>query len=84
MARVPTQQRASSLQDQPSSPSQNSNVCEAYCLVDEKWETGESTLSFCVVGASGDLAKKKILPALFALYKEGMMPKQFSVFGYGC
>ncbi len=51
-------------------------------LVDEKWETGESTLSFCVVGASGDLAKKKILPALFALYNQGMMPKQFSIFGY--
>ena len=51
-------------------------------LVDEKWETGESTLSFCVVGASGDLAKKKILPALFALYNQGMMPKQFTIFGY--
>jgi glucose-6-phosphate 1-dehydrogenase len=57
-------------------------VCEAYCLIDEKWETGESTLSFCIVGASGDLAKKKIIPALFALFKEGMMPKQFAVFGY--
>ena len=28
-----------------------------------------------VVGASGDLAKKKIYPALFALYYEGMLPK---------
>jgi glucose-6-phosphate 1-dehydrogenase len=28
-----------------------------------------------VVGASGDLAKKKIFPALFALYYEGTLPK---------
>lgn len=27
-----------------------------------------STVSIAVVGASGDLAKKKIFPALFALY----------------
>lgn len=34
-----------------------------------------STLSVVVIGASGDLAKKKILPALFALYYEGMLPE---------
>jgi Glucose-6-phosphate dehydrogenase, NAD binding domain len=28
-----------------------------------------------VVGASGDLARKKIFPALFALYYEGMLPE---------
>ena len=28
-----------------------------------------------VVGASGDLARKKIFPALFALYHEGMLPE---------
>ena len=31
-------------------------------------------VSVCVVGASGDLAKKKIFPALFALYMEGSLP----------
>ena len=36
---------------------------------------GESTVSITVVGASGDLAKKKIFPALFALYYEGCLPK---------
>ncbi|XP_058103085.1 glucose-6-phosphate 1-dehydrogenase, chloroplastic-like isoform X2 [Magnolia sinica] len=35
----------------------------------------ESTLSITVVGASGDLAKKKIFPALFALYYEDCLPK---------
>ncbi len=34
-----------------------------------------SSLSVVVVGASGDLAKKKIFPALFALYYEGLLPK---------
>ncbi|KAJ0605649.1 putative glucose-6-phosphate dehydrogenase (NADP(+)) [Helianthus annuus] len=41
-----------------------------------------STVSITVVGASGDLAKKKIFPALFALYYEGCLPKHFTIFGY--
>lgn len=60
--------------------SATSSMNEVYGLNDEHWET--SSLSFCVVGASGDLAKKKILPALFALYEQGMMPQSFKVFGY--
>ncbi|KAL8520214.1 hypothetical protein ACS0TY_010940 [Phlomoides rotata] len=40
------------------------------------------TVSITVVGASGDLAKKKIFPALFALYYEGCLPQHFSIFGY--
>ena len=35
----------------------------------------DSTVSITVVGASGDLAKKKIFPALFALYYEDCLPK---------
>ncbi|CAL9099163.1 unnamed protein product [Musa textilis] len=42
----------------------------------------ESTVSITVVGASGDLAKKKIFPALFALYYEDCLPKHFTIFGY--
>jgi glucose-6-phosphate 1-dehydrogenase len=41
-----------------------------------------SSLSVVVVGASGDLAKKKIFPALFALYYEGLLPDDFQIFGY--
>ncbi len=33
-----------------------------------------SSLTVVVVGASGDLAKKKIFPALFALFYEGLLP----------
>lgn len=39
-------------------------------------------LSIIVVGASGDLARKKIFPALFALYCQGFLPKAFHVVGF--
>ncbi|CAN6574105.1 unnamed protein product [Malus baccata var. baccata] len=45
-------------------------------------ENVASNLSITVVGASGDLAKKKIFPALFALYYEDCLPENFMVFGY--
>lgn len=34
------------------------------------------------MGASGDLARKKIYPALFALFYDGHLPPHFSVFGF--
>ncbi|KAG9144743.1 hypothetical protein Leryth_017220 [Lithospermum erythrorhizon] len=46
------------------------------------FENYKSTVSITVVGASGDLAKKKIFPALFALYYEGWLPEHFTVVGY--
>ncbi|CAN6300555.1 unnamed protein product [Urochloa humidicola] len=45
-------------------------------------EQGGSTVSITIVGASGDLAKKKIFPALFALFYEDCLPEHFTVFGY--
>ncbi|XP_078435166.1 glucose-6-phosphate 1-dehydrogenase, chloroplastic-like [Wolffia australiana] len=42
----------------------------------------ESTISITVIGASGDLARKKIFPAIFALYYEGCLPKHFTIYGY--
>ncbi|KAK9471388.1 glucose-6-phosphate dehydrogenase [Dipodascopsis tothii] len=35
-----------------------------------------------VLGASGDLAKKKTYPALFGLFKYGLMPKNVKIVGY--
>lgn len=49
------------------------HLAQAYGLQEVDWS--RSALSICVVGASGDLAKKKIFPALFALYIENMLPK---------
>jgi hypothetical protein len=47
--------------------------CLGYDLEGTDW--GRSSLSVVVLGASGDLAKKKIFPALFALYYEGLLPE---------
>lgn len=44
-------------------------------LVDLGVNGDKSTVSITVVGASGDLAKKKIFPALFALYYEDCLPE---------
>jgi len=42
----------------------------------------ESPLSVVVIGASGDLARKKIFPALFALYCQDQLPDSFRIFGF--
>mmetsp|Transcript_35892 Transcript_35892/g.113520 ORF Transcript_35892/g.113520 Transcript_35892/m.113520 type:complete len:551 (-) Transcript_35892:1095-2747(-) len=39
-------------------------------------------LNIVVLGASGDLAKKKTYPAIFGLYKRGLLPADLHVFGY--
>lgn len=40
-------------------------------------------LSITVLGASGDLAKKKTFPALFNLYRQGFLPvSEVHIFGY--
>jgi len=41
-----------------------------------------SRLGQCSPTCTGDLARKKIYPALFALYYENMLPKNFSIFGF--
>ncbi|GMH46074.1 hypothetical protein BSKO_14038 [Bryopsis sp. KO-2023] len=66
----------------------DSSLYQDWSTVDDdpyRVECGEcegTSLSIVVVGASGDLARKKILPALFALYYEGMLPEKFQIFGY--
>ena len=42
----------------------------------------EETMAIIVVGASGDLAKKKTFPSIFNLYGLGLIPKSVVVFGY--
>ncbi len=36
-----------------------------------------------IFGAAGDLAKKKLLPAIFRLWSEGLMPNQWRLIGTG-
>eukprot|EP01111_Echinosteliopsis_oligospora_P016960 TRINITY_DN7197_c0_g1_i3.p1 TRINITY_DN7197_c0_g1~~TRINITY_DN7197_c0_g1_i3.p1 ORF type:complete len:524 (-),score=120.96 TRINITY_DN7197_c0_g1_i3:97-1587(-) len=40
------------------------------------------TVAVVVLGASGDLAKKKTYPALFALFCNGLLPKNTIIYGY--
>ena len=42
----------------------------------------DAGLSVIVVGASGDLAKKKTFPSLLHLFADGLLPKDFVIWGY--
>lgn len=53
---------------------------QSYNPEDEDWH--QAALSMVVIGASGDLARKKIYPALFALYVEGHLPEYFTIWGF--
>ena len=53
---------------------------QSYNPEEEDWH--QAALSMVVIGASGDLAKKKIYPALFALYVEGHLPEYFTIWGF--
>ena len=39
-------------------------------------------IAIVIFGASGDLTRRKLLPALFHLFLEGMLPPSFAVVGY--
>ena len=39
-------------------------------------------LSLVILGASGDLSRRKIFPALFALFARGMIPKSVRMYGF--
>jgi Glucose-6-phosphate dehydrogenase, NAD binding domain len=56
-------------------------MVESYDLDDSSYSE-EAMLSIVVVGGSGDLAKKKIFPALFALYHQGLLPKHVQIVAY--
>jgi len=45
-------------------------------------EEEDSSHVFVVLGASGDLARKKIYPTLWALYRDSLMPADTQIFGY--
>eukprot|EP00672_Neobodo_designis_P018002 CAMPEP_0174846310 /NCGR_PEP_ID=MMETSP1114-20130205/12235_1 /TAXON_ID=312471 /ORGANISM="Neobodo designis, Strain CCAP 1951/1" /LENGTH=572 /DNA_ID=CAMNT_0016080573 /DNA_START=53 /DNA_END=1771 /DNA_ORIENTATION=- len=45
-------------------------------------QLADRPLSIAVLGASGDLAKKKTFPALFTLFRNGHLPECTSIVGY--
>jgi glucose-6-phosphate 1-dehydrogenase len=46
---------------------------------------GKNTVPVIIVifGATGDLSKRKLIPAFFNLYLDGYMPDQFAIIGLG-
>ncbi|KAF8822905.1 glucose-6-phosphate 1-dehydrogenase [Cardiosporidium cionae] len=44
---------------------------------------GKSHLSIIIFGATGNLAITKTFPAIFGLFCEGLLPRNFQVVGYG-
>ncbi|XP_030504197.1 inactive glucose-6-phosphate 1-dehydrogenase 4, chloroplastic isoform X1 [Cannabis sativa] len=43
---------------------------------------GGPSLCIAVIGATGELARRKIFPALFAMYYTGFLPENIGIFGY--
>jgi len=41
-----------------------------------------NTLNIIIVGASGDLTKRKIMPAIYDLYKDKLLPDDFHIIGF--
>ncbi len=39
-------------------------------------------LSIVVFGATGDLTRRKLMPALFRLFREGLLPDEFEIVGF--
>lgn len=66
---------AASLESPSSSPHIGSSIVAA-------WKGGAASLGIAVIGATGELARNKIFPALFALYYSGFLPENVSFFGY--
>ncbi|MDA3947890.1 MAG: glucose-6-phosphate dehydrogenase [Spirochaeta sp.] len=44
--------------------------------------TTTNPVNIVIVGASGDLTRKKLLPALFSLYCNGFLPERFHIVGF--
>jgi len=72
----------------PTSMDLQKRVCDAgteLCRSTESFyvkELEQASLSVIVLGASGDLAKKKTFPALYALYCYDLLPNTVKIIGY--
>jgi glucose-6-phosphate 1-dehydrogenase len=51
-------------------------------VVEEGRVTRDASHTFVVLGASGDLAKKKIYPVLWALFRDNLLPENTRFVGY--
>ena len=44
--------------------------------------SASSSFVMIIFGATGDLAQNKLIPALFALYKQNLLPEEFFIIGF--
>lgn len=51
-------------------------------LITKNLSDSSKSCTIIVLGASGDLAKKKTFPALFALFREGLLPEKTAIVGF--
>lgn len=56
-------------------PSEVSSVQKEESAVSRRHSNNEPTLCIAVIGATGELARTKVFPALFALYYSGFLPQ---------
>ncbi|CAJ1007668.1 Glucose-6-phosphate dehydrogenase, NAD binding domain [Leishmania naiffi] len=56
-------------------------ACDQITFKVKDWQKNRA-LTIIVIGASGDLAKKKTFPALFQLYCDGFLPPEVNIVGY--
>lgn len=61
-------------------PRQKKMLCRFFFFVTTGGRKMES-VTFVLLGATGDLAKRKIIPALYSLYVDQKMPPLFSLIG---
>jgi glucose-6-phosphate 1-dehydrogenase len=61
--------------------SENVNEPTEDNLVTEVGKTGHP-FRLVIFGASGDLTRRKLVPALFGLYREGVLPDYFEIIGF--
>mmetsp|Transcript_44103 Transcript_44103/g.71805 ORF Transcript_44103/g.71805 Transcript_44103/m.71805 type:complete len:531 (-) Transcript_44103:231-1823(-) len=51
-------------------------------LLDSPHVQQRELTSLVIIGASGDLSKRKIFPSLFRLFSQGYLPQRFAIVGY--
>ncbi|KAL6901985.1 hypothetical protein ACP4OV_004861 [Aristida adscensionis] len=57
-------------------------VLQESCFDRYSGSDSEPSLCIAVIGATGELARNKVFPALFALYYSGFLPRNVGIFGY--
>jgi len=72
----------SSMQQGPNPSEIRSPVLNEESSMSNGHYNSEPSLCIAVIGATGELARNKVFPALFALYYSGFLPQNVGIFGY--